>query len=104
MRCGGCILFWRTHDLYGGQWDPTDGDIDPSQLTQALAKAARKEGVSIVRFCPVSGVSREGGEWRVDTPKGAVRCEFVVNAAGYYAGRVGEFFGDGRYGASVSCD
>ena len=85
--------FLETHDLYGGQWDPTDGDIDPSQLTQALAKAARKEGVSIVRFCPVTGVSREGGEWRVDTPKGAVRCEFVVNAAGYYAGRVGEFFG-----------
>ena len=34
--------FLETHDLYGGQWDSLDGDIDPAQLTQAFAKGARK--------------------------------------------------------------
>ena len=33
--------FMETHDLEGGLWDPLDGDIDPSQVTQALARGAR---------------------------------------------------------------
>lgn len=84
--------FLETHDLMGGLWDPDDGDIDPAQLTQALAKGARELGASIQRFCPATGVSRENGEWIVHTDKGDIRCEKVVNAAGYYAQRVGEWF------------
>ena len=33
--------FLETHDLVGALYDPNDGDIDPAQLTQALAKGAR---------------------------------------------------------------
>ncbi|MEM1374249.1 MAG: FAD-dependent oxidoreductase [Pseudomonadota bacterium] len=84
--------FMETHDLAGGMWDPDDGDIDPAQLTQALAKGAREMGAKIMRFCPATGVSREGDEWIVHTDKGDIRCEYVVNAAGYYAQRVGEWF------------
>ncbi|MEO0939359.1 MAG: FAD-dependent oxidoreductase [Pseudomonadota bacterium] len=84
--------FLETHDLAGGMWDPNDGDIDPAQLTQALAKGARNMGARIERFCPATGVSRDNGEWIVHTPKGDIRCEKVVNAAGYYAQRVGEWF------------
>ncbi|WP_147126389.1 GcvT family protein [Shimia ponticola] len=84
--------FLETHDLAGGMWDPDDGDIDPAQLTQALAKGARQMGANIQRFCPATGVSREGDEWIVHTDKGDIRCEYVVNAAGYYAQRVGEWF------------
>ena len=84
--------FIETHDLAGALWDPDDGDIDPAQLTQALAKGARDRGARIERFCPATGVSRQGAEWIVHTPKGDIRCEKVVNAAGYYAQRVGEWF------------
>ncbi|MEM9431428.1 MAG: FAD-binding oxidoreductase, partial [Pseudomonadota bacterium] len=84
--------FIETHDLEGALCDPDDGDIDPAQLTQALAKGARSLGQTIARFCPVTGIDRKGGEWIVTTPKGEVRAEIVVNAAGYYAGRVGEMF------------
>ncbi|SFA69127.1 dimethylglycine dehydrogenase [Poseidonocella pacifica] len=84
--------FMETHDLEGGLWDPLDGDIDPSQVTQALAKGARTAGGMIARFTPATGVSRENGEWIVHTHKGDIRCEYVVNAAGYYAARVGEWF------------
>lgn len=85
--------FLETHDLSGGLYDPYDGDIDPAQLTQALAKGARMEGAHVERFCPVTGARREGGEWVLETPKGEIRCEYVVNAAGYYAQQVGRLFG-----------
>ncbi len=84
--------FLETHDLSGILYDPYDGDIDPAQLTQAMAKGARDLGAKIMRFCPAQGVRRENGEWIVETPKGEIRCEYVVNAAGYYAQRVGEWF------------
>ena len=85
--------FVETHDLSAVLWDPLDGDIDPAQLTQALAKGARDLGARIERFCPATGVTQaDNGEWIVHTEKGDIRCEKVVNAAGYYAARVGEWF------------
>ncbi len=84
--------FIETHDLEGGLWDPLDGDIDPAQLTQALAKGARDEGARIERFCSVVDIDRDGNEWIVKSEKGDIRCEKVVNCAGYYAQRVGEMF------------
>ena len=85
--------FLETHDLEGVLYDPTDGDIDPAQLTQALAKGARDMGQKIIRFCPATGVTQhEDGTWTVHTEKGDIACEKVVNAAGYYAQRVGEWF------------
>ena len=85
--------FLALHDLEGGLWDPYDGDIDPAQLTQALAKGARELGATVVRFCPVTGARRDGAEWVLSTPKGEVRCEYVVNAAGYRAQEIGRLFG-----------
>ncbi|TIW66270.1 MAG: FAD-binding oxidoreductase, partial [Mesorhizobium sp.] len=85
--------FIETHELKGALYDPSDGDIDPAQLTQALAKGARDMGARIIRFCPVTGVRRENGEWVVVTPQGEIRCEIVVNAAGYRAAEVGKMFG-----------
>jgi len=84
--------FMEVHDLQGGMWDPLDGDIDPAQLTQAMAKGAREAGGRIERFCPVTGLDRDGDEWIVKTEKGEIRAEIVVNCAGYYAQRVGEMF------------
>ncbi|PWV99990.1 dimethylglycine dehydrogenase [Hoeflea marina] len=85
--------FAETHDLTGALYDPYDGDIDPAQLTQALAKGARDLGARILRFCPATGARRDNGEWVISTPKGEIRCEYVVNAAGYYAREVGKWFG-----------
>jgi dimethylglycine dehydrogenase len=85
--------FLETHDLQGALYDPYDGDIDPAQLTQALAKGARDLGATIIRFCPVTGVRRDGDEWVVSTPQGDIRCEKVVNAAGYHARDVAAMFG-----------
>ena len=85
--------FLETHDLAGVLWDPSDGDIDPAQVTQALAKGARDMGAKIIRFCPATGVTQHDDDsWTVHTEKGDIDCDYVVNAAGYYAQRVGEWF------------
>ncbi|MBL9048445.1 MAG: FAD-binding oxidoreductase, partial [Tabrizicola sp.] len=86
--------FIELHDLEGGQWDPLDGDIDPAQLTQALARGARNAGTRIVRFCRVTGLAqRPDGSWRVSTSQGEIVAEIVVNAAGYRAAEIGAMVG-----------
>ena len=82
--------FVTLDDLEGALWDPYDGDIDPAQLTQALAKGARDLGARIRRFTKVTGLAQQpDGRWRVSTDKGEeIIAENVVNAAGYRAGEV----------------
>ncbi|MGH7103142.1 MAG: NAD(P)/FAD-dependent oxidoreductase [Acetobacteraceae bacterium] len=78
----------------GAQWDPDDGAIDPAQLTQAFAKGARDLGGRIVRFCNVTAIrGLAGGEWRLETERGPITAEIVVNAAGYRAAEVGAMMG-----------
>ena len=73
-----------TDNLLGALWDPLDGDIDPAQLCQALARRARKAGAEVYRHNPVKDLTqKENGEWIVHTEKGDINCEIVVNAGGY---------------------
>ncbi len=54
-------------------WDPLDGDVDPSQLTQAYARLAREAGCRIERFTQVTSLDRgSSGEWLVGTDKGEI--------------------------------
>jgi dimethylglycine dehydrogenase len=81
------------HDLLGALWDPLDGDIDPSQVTQALARAARSNGVQIRRFERVVALEQGGNGWNVTTQvrdgsRHTVSCQTVINAAGYRAAEV----------------
>lgn len=80
----------ETDDLNAALWDPEDGDIDPAQLTQALAKGARLLGAQVRRFTKVTALARtQGGEWRITTNKAEdIIADVVVNAAGYRAGEV----------------
>jgi dimethylglycine dehydrogenase len=80
--------------VIGGIHDPYEGDIDPSQLTQALAKGARAAGAEVARFTRVIGIARNADlEWVVTTDKGQITCETIVNATGFYGSEVGELVG-----------
>ncbi|MBX2826005.1 MAG: FAD-dependent oxidoreductase [Gammaproteobacteria bacterium] len=86
--------FLESHDLKGALWDPHDGDIDPSQLTQALAAKARSMGATIHRFTRVTAIERTpGNEWLIKTDKGDIQCEYVINAGGYRGAEVSEMGG-----------
>jgi dimethylglycine dehydrogenase len=81
--------FLELHDLQGALWDPHDGDIDPSQLTQAFAKGAKDLGCRIQRATRVMALAQKpDGHWRITTDKGEIEAEIVVNAAGYRAGEI----------------
>ena len=71
-----------------------DGHLDPSGVTHAYAKAARKLGAEIYRHTRVEDlVQREDGQWRVVTDKGEIVAEHVVNAGGLWAREVGRMVG-----------
>jgi len=86
--------FITTDDLKAGLYDPYDGDIDPAQLTQALAKGARDAGATIHRHTRVTAIDRTAsGEWRITTDKGVIQAQKVINAAGYRGGEVAAMVG-----------
>jgi 4-methylaminobutanoate oxidase (formaldehyde-forming) len=77
--------------VLGAAWLPTDGYLDPSGLTQALAAGARKSGVSIRPRTRVTGIAVERGHVTgVETEHGPIACEVVVNAGGMFAPEIGE--------------
>ena len=83
-----------TDNLLGGLWDPMDGDIDPAQLCQALARRARKAGAEVYRNTPVTGLTQhKDHSWSVHTEKGDIDCEIVVNACGYRVNEVASMMG-----------
>ncbi|MEM0934705.1 MAG: FAD-dependent oxidoreductase [Pseudomonadota bacterium] len=83
-----------TDNLIGGLWDPMDGDIDPAQLCQALARRARAAGAEVHRNTPVTGLRQlEDDTWIVGTPKGEIAADIVVNACGYRVNEVGAMMG-----------
>ncbi|MEX0371449.1 MAG: FAD-dependent oxidoreductase [Tateyamaria sp.] len=83
-----------TENLVGGLWDPLDGDIDPAQLCQALARRARKAGAEVYRQTAVTGLTQHRDHsWTVHTTKGDIGCEVVVNACGYRVNEVGAMMG-----------
>ncbi len=79
--------------IKGALWDPLDGDIDPAQLCQALARRARKAGAEVHRHTPVTGLTQTGDGWIVHTDKGDIHAEHVVNAGGYRCNEIGAMMG-----------
>lgn len=81
-------------DLAGGSYMPTDGQANPSDITQALAKGARAGGVRIIEDCNVTAVRIENGRATgVSTDAGDIACEIVVNCGGQWAREVGALAG-----------
>jgi dimethylglycine dehydrogenase len=80
--------------IIGAIQHPEDGYIQPADLTQALARAARERGAEINRHTTVIAIERRpGGEWKVSTDKGDIVCEHIVSATGNFARRTGRMVG-----------
>ncbi len=75
---------------YAALWDDQDGDLDPSGATYAFAKSARVHGAQYFTHTPVTGTTqRRDGSWDVQTPKGIINAEHIVNCGGLWAREVG---------------
>ncbi len=83
-----------TEGVLGAAYLPTDGYIDPSQLTFALAEGARRRGAEINTNTRVTGIAVERGRVTgVETDRGSIETEIVVNAGGMFAAELGRLAG-----------
>ncbi len=73
-----------TDGLFGAAYTPSDGHVDASGATHAMAIAARSHGARIKRQCPASHLKRDKGVWQIITPKGTISAEHVVLAASFW--------------------
>ncbi|MCP5072573.1 MAG: FAD-dependent oxidoreductase [Rhodobacteraceae bacterium] len=86
--------FYNLEGVIGALHTPDDGHVDPSNVTMAMAAGARAKGARIIRRCRATNVIQNGGgEWVVETEKGTITCEHIVNAGGTYARQMGEWSG-----------
>jgi dimethylglycine dehydrogenase len=78
----------------GAMWDPIEGHVDPTGVTNAYAICARQAGAEISRQNRVSALEhRPDGTWSVITEHGEIHAEHVVNAGGLWAREVGRMAG-----------
>lgn len=72
-------------DVVGAAFLPTDGQANPADITQALAKGARAKGAKLVEHTPVTEILTEKGKIiGVRTPQGDVMCEKLVLCCGQW--------------------
>ena len=75
-------------------WEPDGGNVDPSGVTNAYAVGARQRGAEIHRFTPVTATRPQpDGTWIVETPKGDIHTQWVINAAGLWGREVAALAG-----------
>lgn len=75
-------------------WEPDGGNVDPSGVTNAYAVGARQRGAEIHRFTPVTDTEQQpDGSWIVRTPKGDIKTQWVINAAGLWGREVAKMAG-----------
>jgi 4-methylaminobutanoate oxidase (formaldehyde-forming) len=83
-----------TEGVLGAAYLPTDGYIDPSQLTFALAEGARRCGAEVATSTRVTGIrTARSRVTAVETDRGVIETEVVVNAGGMFAGELGALAG-----------
>ncbi|WP_170460164.1 FAD-dependent oxidoreductase [Ruegeria arenilitoris] len=86
--------FYNLDGVLGALHTPDDGHVDPTNVTMAMAAGARQLGARIIRRCRATNITQAAnGEWVVETERGTIRCEHVVNAGGAYARQMGEWSG-----------
>jgi len=75
-------------------WDPIDGEVDPSGVTYAFAKAAKVYGGKYYTNTVVTDTKQKNdGSWDVITDKGNINAEIIINAGGLWAREVGKLAG-----------
>ncbi|APX15260.1 FAD-dependent oxidoreductase [Phaeobacter inhibens] len=81
-------------DVIGAAFMPTDGQANPSDITQALAKGARMAGAKIFEDTKVIDIEIEDGRIRaVITEHGRIECEKVICCAGQWTRTFAKRFG-----------
>jgi len=81
-----------TDGLLGGVYTPRDGKVTPTDGVMALAKTARRAGVTIREHWDMKSLEKHDGGWRVTGPD-VVDAERVVLCTGYWSSELLRSFG-----------
>jgi glycerol-3-phosphate dehydrogenase len=79
---------------------PSDGAVYPWEYCMALAENARENGIRIMTGAEVQAIRPSNGGFVVDTARGPIRTEYIVNVAGAYADKVAQMAGVCDFGLS----
>jgi len=71
--------------ILGAAHLPTDGWVDPTSVTNALARRAREQGARILRHTQVTAIEKTPSGWRLKTGKGEILAGAVACAAGQWS-------------------
>jgi 4-methylaminobutanoate oxidase (formaldehyde-forming) len=83
-----------TGDLVGAIWLPGDATANPVDVTASLARGARDGGARVFERTRVTGIVQEAGVVTgVETDRGTIEADVVVNCAGQWAKAVGALAG-----------
>ncbi|MCB8984802.1 MAG: FAD-binding oxidoreductase [Ardenticatenaceae bacterium] len=81
-------------DVLAGTFHPGDGLADPNGVVNGYVTAARRLGVHAFTDTAVTSIETSGGRvTAVQTANGRIACHTVVNAAGPWAGLIGDMVG-----------
>ncbi len=69
-------------------YGPADGIVDPHLVTFAYLRLAKEQGALLHLETPLTRAHRVGNSWRVETSRGTFETDYLVNAAGAWAGEV----------------
>ena len=84
----------RVDDVLGGTYCATDGFVDPHSVMMGFMLKAREQGVRLWLDTPVTGITVENGQITgVETKRGHVATQIIVNAAGPWAAEVARMAG-----------
>ena len=81
-------------DAIAGTFNQKDGIVDPNSVVAGYIRTAQKLGVRAFTRAEVTGIRVSRGEVEaVDTTQGVIQTRRVLNAAGPWAGQIGEMAG-----------
>jgi sarcosine oxidase subunit beta len=84
----------KFEDAIAGTFNQKDGIVDPNSVVAGYISAAQKLGVKALNHTEVTGICVKGDEIEaVETTQGTIQTRRILNAAGPWAGQIGEMAG-----------
>ena len=82
------LVAFETGGIAGVTFGPVDGIVDPHSVTFTYLRLAQERGASIHLQTPMMSATWIGKVWRVETPRDIFEAEYLINAAGSWAGGI----------------
>lgn len=93
-----CQPLLRSGYADAGMLDAGGQDIDVAGVHQGYLRQFKARGGTLITGAAVEALHRDGDGWRVETSRGSVAVDIVVNAAGAWADQIGQRAGAERIG------